>query len=107
MSDTAEAVVFAFSAEQRAIFLAWSAKCPRGFRVMLATANDTAEELAMVTQRAAHEYLYCLHPLPNGRINVGIVVGHAEWECDTVEEALAELLAIEEEREARWIADAR
>ena len=36
---------------------------------------------------------------------MGIVVGHAEWECDTVEEALAELLAIEEEREARCIAD--
>ena len=107
MSDTAEAVAFAFSVEQRAVLLAWSAKCPRGFRVMFTTANTAADELAMITQRGPHEYLYRLHPLPNGRIYMGIVIGHAEWECDTVEEALAELLAIEEEREARWIADAR
>lgn len=107
MSDTAEAVAFAFSVEQRTILLTWSAKCPRGLRVMLTSENNAADELAMITQREAHAYLYRLHPLPNGRIYVGIVVGHAEWECDTVEEALAELLVIEEEREARWIADAR
>ena len=106
MSNTAEAVALAFSLEQLAVLLTWSAKRPHGFRVTFTTASNAAVELAMVTRREAHEYLYRLHPLPSGRICMDIVVGQAKWECDTVEEALAELLSIEEEREARWIADA-
>ena len=107
MSETAGTVIPIFSVAQHKTLVAWSAKRPRGFRVTLTHASEYAEEIAEITQRAAHEFLYYLHPTVSGRVSLFIVECWHALEVDTVEEALEALLAREEELEVWWIANAR
>ena len=106
MSETAGTVTPTFSLAQHKTLRAWSAKRPRGFRVTLTHDDEAAEEIAKITQRAAHEFLYYLHPTMSGRVSLFIVECWHALEVDTVEEALEALLAREEELEVWWVANA-
>ena len=92
----------AFTIGQLVALSAWSAARPRGFRHVLAQGYDDAIEVAEMTQREASDHLYRVHPTIKGRVELEMRHGGELWELDTIEEALAALLAIEIELEAEW-----
>ncbi len=94
----------AFTIGQLETLLAWSAGRPRGFRHVLAQGYDQAIEVAEMTQREVYDHLYRIRPALNGRVELEARHGGEVWELDTIEDALAELLAIEVELEAEWVA---
>ena len=94
----------AFTIDQLIALVAWSSKRPRGFRHVLAQNYDYAIEVAEMTQREAYDHLYRIRPTLNDRVELEVRHGGDAWEMDTIEEALAELLAIEVELEAEWMA---
>jgi len=102
MSDTA--ILPAFTIGQLKALITWSSTRPRGFRHVLAHCYAMAEEVAELTQREAHDHLYRICPMANGKVTLEIAGGGDLWEVATIEAALAELLTIEAEMEVEWIA---
>ena len=92
----------AFTIGQLIALYAWSLKRPRGFRHVLAQGYDNAIEVAEMTQREACDHLYRIRPALSGRVELEMRHGGEVWELATIEDALAELLAIEKKLEAEW-----
>ena len=92
----------AFTIGQLITLYAWSLKRPRGFRHVLSQGYTHAIEVAEMTQREACEHLYRIRPTLNHRVELEVRHGGEVWELATIEDALAELLAIEIELEAEW-----
>ena len=103
MSETAARP--AFTLGQHHALQAWSAGRPRGFRHVVLTCYEMGEEVAEITQRSAREHLYRIIPAAEGTVTLEATGDDGLWTLETVEAALAEVLAIEAELEVGWIAD--
>ncbi len=92
--DYTDAVDQAFSLDELATLLTWSAGEVLGLKVSMAFDQDGALEVAEVIRRDPREVLYVLEPTTFGSV---VLAGAYAGKCelDTVEEALGRVLELE------------
>ena len=84
----------AFTLDQIAVITRWSCSRPLGLRVRIVTHHQDFLEVAEVFLRYPATVLYLMNPTDCGTVFLVRSLGGA-WELDTLESALAKVLALE------------
>ena len=84
----------AFTLDQTSVITRWSCSHPLGLRIRIVTHHQDFLEVAEVFLRYPATVLYLMNPTDRGTVFVVRPSGGA-WELDTLEAALAKVLALE------------